>query len=177
MDDRRAVVYSPFSAPKMDPPLALDSHLVPYAQAAPAQLAQALVNAREALGPYYPALTWPQWHKALEYLQPLLLIDDGQVSISMEGLTKLAHHFEAEHPLPPIAVVSSPHLELVSGPLPPAPLPKVKKTYSMRLDVLESLDRVSFWRRKGKSALVNLAIRQLMASYPESQIPIPITEV
>lgn len=150
----------------MDQPPAPDLRLIPYAQASPAQLTQALVTAREALAPYYPTLTWPQWHQAFDYLQPTLRLEVEQISITSESLTGLAHYFEAQYPLP----------NLIPQLL-PTPQRMVKGTYSMRPDVLESLNRVSFWRRIGKSALVNLALMRLMSGYSESQDPIPDSEI
>jgi hypothetical protein len=150
----------------MDQPPAPDLYLLPYTQASPAQLTQALLTAVEALAPYYPALTWPQWHQAFEYCQPLLKLELGQVSPTAEGLTEVAHYFDAQYPSP--------------APTPqglPVSARMIKVTYSMRPDVLESLNRLSFWRRKGKSALVNSALKQFLADYPESQDPIPLTEV
>lgn len=150
----------------MDESLAPSLRLIPYAQASPAQLTQALVTAREAIGTYYPTLTWPQWHQAFEHIQPNLKIEGEQVSTTNEGLTELARYFEAQYTL---LTPTSQSLQV--------PKRKVKMTYSMRPDVLESLNRVSFWRRKGKSHLVNLALMRLLSTYPESQDPIPVAEI
>jgi hypothetical protein len=149
----------------MDQSTAPDLRLIPYAQASPAQLTQALVTAREALAPYYPALTWPQWHQAFEYLQPTLRLEASQVSLTGDGLTELAHYFDAQHPSP------TPTSQVL-----PVSQRMVKMTYSMRPDVLESLNRVSFWRRKGKSALVNIALKRFLSGYSESQDPIPVSD-
>ena len=43
-------------------------------------------------------------------------------------------------------------------------------------DIHESLERASFWLRERKSALVNRALMQLLAGYPESQVPLPVQE-
>jgi hypothetical protein len=150
----------------MDQPPAPDSPLIPYAQASPAQLTQALVTAREALSPYYPALTWPQWHQALDYLQPILILEGEQISITSGGLKELAHYFDAQYTLLTPTSQS-----------PPPTKRMVKGTYSIRTDVLECLNRVSFWRRIGKSALVNLALMRFLTGYSESQDPIPETEI
>lgn len=149
----------------MDQPPAPDSRLIPYTQASPAQLTQALVTAREALSPYYPALTWPQWHQAFDYLQPILMLEGEQISVTSGGLTELAHYFEAQYPL----LTSTPQLL-------PSSQRMVKGTYSILSDVAEGLNRVSFWRRKGKSALVNLALIQFLTGCSESQDPIPNTK-
>lgn len=106
-----------------------------------------------------------QWHQAFEHLQPTLKLEAKQVSTTTEGLTELAYYFDAQYPS--LAPTTQ---------LPQAPQRKIKMTYSMRPDVLESLNRVSFWRRKGKSALVNLALIRLLSSYSESQDPIPVAE-
>lgn len=157
--------------------------LMPYAQASPAQLAQALFTSKEALGAPYAELAWPQWYEAFAYFQPLLILEPNQVSITAEGLMAIAQYFNTRHPvstsvspLPSALVPPPPSPERTSGfSSPTAPL-REKKTYSLYSDVLESLERVSFWRRMSKSALVNLAVAQLMATYPESQIPLPLIE-
>lgn len=148
---------------------ASDPHLIPYTQASSAQLSQAIITAREALDLYYPNLTWTQWHHAFETVEPLLKSEAGQVTPTFKGLSELVRHFEALAPASDSVVIAS-------------DLPtqgtqahqKAKKTYSIELNVLESLDRLSYWQRKDKSTLVNLALSQLLAQYPESQIPIPI---
>lgn len=148
----------------MDRPPPPDTQLLPYAQATPTQLSQALISAREALDPYYPALTWSHWHRAFQELQPLLRNGAGRAAVTFQGLAELTCYFEA---LPP---GQAPRSE--GAP----PTTRVKKTFSMELEVLEQLDRVSYWRREGKSDLVNLALTRLMATYPEAHIPISPTE-
>lgn len=150
----------------MDQSPAPNLHLIPYAQASPAQLAQALITAREAIAPYYPALTWPQWHQAFEYLQPTLKLEDEQVNTTTEGLTELARYFEAQY----LSPTPNPQLMQASKRM-------VKMTFSMRPEVIEILNRVSFWRRIGKSTLVNLALIRILSDYSESQDPIPVAEV
>lgn len=154
--------------------------LIPYAQASPAQLAQALFTSKEALGAPYAELAWPQWYEAFAYFQPLLVLEPNQVSVTADGLTALAQYFNTRHPVP-TSVSSLPAASAAPllGPegtlgssLPPAPHSE-KKTYTMHSSTLESLERVSFWRRVSKSSLINLAVAQLMATYPESQIPLP----
>jgi hypothetical protein len=154
--------------------------LIPYAQASPAQLAQALLTSKEALGTPYAELAWPQWYEAFAYFQPLLILEPNQVSVTAEGLTAISQYFNTRYPVPtsgpplpsastapPPSLERTPSFSLHSAPL------REKKTYSLHLGVLESLERVSFWRRVSKSSLVNLAVAQLMATYPESQIPLP----
>ena len=149
-----------------------DSHWLPYVQASPAQLSQTIISAREALGPYYPSLDWSHWHQAFRALGPVLKLEAGQASMTPDGLNELARHLEtvaspagADSPTSPINNAESllpkgeSHL-------------KVKHTYSIQAEVVESLNRVSFWRRESKSALVNLALTQFLSQYPESQIPI-----
>lgn len=181
LDDRWVVVQDSLSECRMDQLLTPTLPLIPYAQASPAQLAQAVLTAKEALGPHYSDLPWSQWYEAFAYFQPLLLVEPNQVSITAEGLTAIAQFFDTRYPvsvpispLLPTPAAPPPGLESASGPsLPPAPPTQIKRTYSLRLDVLESLERVSFWRREVRSDLVNLALEQLMATYPESQIPLP----
>lgn len=156
--------------------------LLPYSQASPAQLAQAVFTAKEVLGPNYLDLSWPQWYEAFAYFQPLLLLEPNQVNITGEGLTAIAQYFDTRYSIPvPISLsppAPSPTLEGASGSLLfSTQLRVVKRTYSLRPDVLESLERASFWRRKKRSVLVNLAVERLMATYPESQIPLPLTEI
>jgi hypothetical protein len=158
--------------------------LIPYAQASPAQLAQALLTARDALGISYREITGPQWYEAFTYFQPLLIAEPNQVNVTAEGLMAIAQYFDTRYPslsassLPHASAVPLPALERVPDTtLPPALPYVVKRTYLLHLDVLTSLERVSFWRRARKSDLVNLAVQQLMATYSESQIPLPLTEV
>ncbi|QKG51836.1 hypothetical protein [Hymenobacter sp. BRD67] len=120
----------------------------------------------------------PQWYEAFAYFQPILRLEAGQVYVTAEGLMCLAQYFEVRHSTSapasqhPAAAASPLGPEEVSSSLLlPAQLLEVKKTYSLHPDVVESLERVSFWRRVGKSTLVNLAIQKLLATYPESQIP------
>ncbi len=153
--------------------------LLPYAQASPAQLAQAIFTAKEALGPNYSDLPWQQWYEAFAYYQPLLLLETNQVRTTDEGLVAVVQYFDAQYTeassLPPTL---PPSIKSASGALLPPDQPReVKRTYSLYSDVLETLERVSFWRRVNRSALVNLAVKQLMATYPESQIPLPTMKV
>jgi hypothetical protein len=152
--------------------------LIPYAQASPDQLAKALFMAKEALGPSYAEFAWPQWYEAFAYFQPLLLVEPNRVSITADGLTAIARYFDTKYPSlalaspPSYAPPSLPPIsEQASGSLLPTQPLVIKSTYSLRIDVLESLGRASFWLRMSKSALVNLAVEQLMATYPESKIP------
>jgi hypothetical protein len=150
-----------------------EPHLLLYAHASPAQLSQAIITAREALFPYYPSLDWPQWHQAFKALEPTLKLEAGQVTMTPEGLSELALHLETLI----LPVGAAPANQLAHKPE-PAQLRELlpqeaKKTYLIRVEILESLSRVSFWRRESKSALVNLALTQFLSQYPESQIPIP----
>jgi hypothetical protein len=156
-------------------PAVPDPRLLLYAQASPAQLSQAIITAREALGPYYPSLDWPHWHQAFRELEPSLKLEAGQITMTLEGLNELARHLEAM--ILPVDVMPTSSIPRAtwapqSG---EAPHQEVKKTYSIKVEVLESLNRVSFWRRERKVALVNLALTQFLSQYPESQIPIPNT--
>jgi hypothetical protein len=149
-----------------------DSHLLPYVQASPAQLSQAIISAREALGPYYPSLDWSHWHQAFKALEPVLKLEAGQASMTPDGLNKLARYLET--------VASPAGTDSLTSPSNNAELPlpkggahlKVKNTYSIQAEAAEGLNRLSFWRRESKSALVNLALTQFLSQHPESQIPI-----
>jgi hypothetical protein len=152
----------------MASPAASDLHLIPYTQASAAQLSQAIIAAREALDPYYPGLSWPQWHQAFKAIQPSLKLDANRVITTSQSLTELARYFAAPPPDQNEELEPQPQLVASQG---------VKKTYLMQPEVLESLNRVSFWRRVGKTSLVNLALLKLLAHYPESRIPIPTTEL
>jgi hypothetical protein len=155
--------------------------LIPYAQASPAQLAQAMLTAMDALGLTYREITWPQWYEAFAYFQPLLVLELGQVSVTAEGLIAIAQYFDTRYQssisaslLTHIPVASPSVPEEASNISTPSALPHtVKRTYSLNSEVLTSLERVSFWRRVSKSDLVNIAVQQLMATYSESQTPLP----
>jgi hypothetical protein len=154
--------------------------LLPYAQASPAQMVQAMFTTKEALGSSYADIAWPQWQEAFTYIQPLLLFEPNQVSVTPEGLVAIAQYFDTRYSVPPSPMPTAPPLskEHASGsPLSLATPRQVKRTYLLHPDVLESLERVSFWRRVGKSSLVNLALMRLLPDYSESQDPIPSTEV
>ncbi|RZK44666.1 MAG: hypothetical protein EOO61_02975 [Hymenobacter sp.] len=150
-----------------------DPYLLPYAQASPAQLSQAIITAREALGPYYPSLDWPQWHQAFKTLEPALKLEASQVFMTLDGLNELARYLET--------LISPADTNSLNPPVRSVELShqkkelhfKTKNTYSIEAEVVESLNRVSFWRRQRKSTLVNLALIQFLSQYPESHIPIP----
>lgn len=164
----------------MDQPPAPTLSLLPYAQASPAQMGQAMFTAKETLGSLYAQFAWPQWQEAFAYIQPLLSFEANQLSVTAEGLAAIAQYFDSRYPVSafPIPTTPPPSTERMSGsPLPLNTLRQVKRTYSLHPDVLESLERVSFWRRVGKSALVNLALMRLLPDYSESQDPIPSTEI
>jgi hypothetical protein len=161
--------------------------LIPYTQVSPDQLAQALFAAREALGLSYAEIAWPQWYEAFAYFQPLLVAEPNQVRVTTEGLTAVARYFDTRYP-PAVPISPLPHTsvtlppvsepESASGiPLPPAVSNTVKRTYSLHKNVVTSLERVSFWQRVSMSSLVNLAVEQMMATYSESKIPLPLTKV
>ena len=93
--------------------------------------------------------------------------------MTLDGLSELARYLET--------VTSPAQTDFIDAPISDTKLPlpkgeshlKSKNTYSIRAEVVESLNRVSFWRRKNKSALVTLALTQFLSQYPESRIPIP----
>ena len=163
-----------------------DSHTVLYSQASAIQLSLALIAAREALDPYYPELTWPQWHQAFKTVQPTLILNVNQVAATANGLTELIHYFEARHlsagSVSPqeFSTANAPeYTDLVAESVfqfnADARL-ELKNTYCISYDVAEGLKRVSFWRRESKSALVNLALMQLLVKYPELQFSVPATK-
>jgi hypothetical protein len=139
-----------------------------------------MFTAKETLGSPYAAIAWQQWQEVFTYFQPLLLFESDRISVTAEGLIAIAQYFDTRYPVSvpvsalPLAPVA-PSLDPENASASPLSLVRLrqKKTYSLYSDVLESLEQVSFWRRVNKSALVNLAVEQLMATYPESQIPIP----
>ncbi|RZJ92978.1 MAG: hypothetical protein EOO60_06585 [Hymenobacter sp.] len=143
------------------------SFLLPLSSASAPQLTQAITTASRALAPYYPTLTWAQWQQAFIALQLPLRVTGQQVVTTALGLSGLIQYLETQY------------LPASQSPIPTMPKPQrgIKRTYDMQLEVLESLERVSYWLRKNKSALVNKALLQLLARYPESQIPVPPIEL
>lgn len=161
-----------------------DSLFTPYSQASATQLSLALIAAREALDPYYPGLTWAQWHQAFKATQPKLILNANQVTAT--GLTDLIHYFETLY----IPIGSAPPQDSPIVDTPEHTQSAVEsvfqfgtdmrlelsRTYLISQQVAEGLNRVSFWRRESKSALVNLALMQLLVTYPELQVSIPATK-
>ena len=76
-----------------------DLPLIPYSQASPAQVAQAMLTAKEALGPSYANLAWPQLEDAFAYFQPLLLSEHKQVSVTAEGLMAITQYLDTQYPI------------------------------------------------------------------------------
>lgn len=159
----------------MNGPPIPNSSLVPLSQASASQLAQAVAVTAATLAPYYPALTWDQCQQALCALKLPLRVTGQQTVVTALGLSSLIHYLENRTILP---AQSAPLLP-VDDPLPstlstsPEPHRRSKNTYNLRPDVLEALKRVSYWRREGKSALVNQALILLLTQYPESHRPVP----
>ena len=103
--------------------------------------------------------------------------------MTANGLTDLIHFFEVIHlPVDSIPLQNPPTAE--------APVDtdsqvessfqfgtdirlELTRTYSISQEVAEGLNRVSFWRGESKSALVNLALMELLIKYPELQLSIP----
>lgn len=162
----------------MDQPSAPLSNTLPLAQVSAAQLAQAILAAREALSVYYPAVTIEQWQQAFEKLGFPLYLSANSVTTTALGLRSLIDYFEAPFSSPVASEIQRGALTVSQQELPLKlnAVRKTKKTYEMRTDVLESLTRASFWRRVGKSQLVNRALLQLLAGMPESRIPLPSGE-
>ncbi len=70
---------------------------VPFDQASPQQVSQALLSAQEELQAAFPTLDWLTWSNALLTLQPQpdLWVEGEYVSFDKEGLTRLAHRLIA----------------------------------------------------------------------------------
>ena len=151
------------------PPTPLPT-ILPLARATAAQLAQALLAVRDALSVYYPAITLEQWQEAIEQLGCPLYVTAQGITATATALRDLIDHFEKrpQPSGPPAAPNGIPALLVEWG-----ALRKTKKTYELLPDVLEALDRASFWGRVGKSYLVNLSLTRLLADIPESRAPIP----
>lgn len=159
----------------MDQPSVPVSTILPLAQVSAAQLAQAILTAREALSIYYPAVTIEQWQQAFEKLDFPLYVSANRVATTALGLRSLIDYFEEVLSSPAVSEIPNMLLAVSQQELPHelSAVRKVKKTYEMRADVLEPLARASFWRRVGKSQLVNRALLQLLTGMPESRVPIP----
>jgi hypothetical protein len=158
----------------------LPSSLLTYQEASASQLAQAITHAAQVLAPYYPAFTWAQWLQAFEALELPLRVTGQHAITTAPGLSGLIQYFETQF-LSASKTAAQPEIfpALAAEPDMRFQLEarrEVKKTYAMRPDVLESLERVNYWLRKGKSALVNQALMELLVRYPESLIPIPPKE-
>ncbi len=141
--------------------------LLPYRETSPFQRTQALHGARRILDAVYPSLSGAQWQAALAQLQlPLQVLGDEQASLPPEALATLVQYLEAQYRTPP------PGLGV------PAPTRAVEKsrkqTYGIALSLITALARVSHWRRRPASQLVNEALAQFLNQYPEAQIPVPV---
>lgn len=80
------------------------SEPVPYAQASPQQISQALFFLQEELRAHFPALPWLTWAQALDFFKPDLWREAGLVTLDYDDLTRLAQHLAAQLPQlePPI---------------------------------------------------------------------------
>ncbi len=94
------VLFAARSSPAIPSPTAL---LLPYAQATPAQHAQALHYVRERLRPHFPTLPERAFAQALEEFRPELLLSGPRVALVPQDLTQLAQHLAASPELPLLA--------------------------------------------------------------------------
>jgi hypothetical protein len=139
--------------------------LLPYRAASAFQRTQALHGARRILDAAYPLLSGAQWQAALAQLQLPLQVLSDQASLPPEALATLVQYLEAHYRTPPRAVeglVSARSSEKAR-----------KQTYSIIPPLITQLARVSHWRRRPVSQLVNEALAQFLRQYPEAQLPVP----
>lgn len=153
------------------PPPADEPARLPYAQASFLERQQALLAARQLLGPAFPHLADAAWVAAFDQVQPpLLRLPEGTGGVlAPEGLAALVSHL-ATDAAPPAA-----------GPPPPVPppapspkaLPTKKQTYLMELTVIEQLNNAYYWLRRPVASVVNEALAQWLARCPEARQPRP----
>lgn len=136
-----------------------------YAAASFTQRQQALLSARQVLAAAYPQLTDAEWVAALDQVQPpLLLPAEGSALLAPEGLAALVGCLAGTGP------AASP-----GGRSPqPSPAARTKKqTFDLDLAVAEQLANATYWLRRSMTELVNEALAQHLAQYPEAQRPRP----
>ncbi|MFC6225032.1 hypothetical protein ACFP2F_17420 [Hymenobacter artigasi] len=68
---------------------------VPFSQASPAQVTQALDTVRQAVGPQFPPLVKGTWANAIRALQPDLWVAPTSVSLDEHDLARLVQHLDA----------------------------------------------------------------------------------
>ncbi len=68
---------------------------VPFAQASPEQVSQALDTVRQAVGQQFPPMVKETWAKAIRALQPDLWVAPNTVSLNEPDLTRLVQHLDA----------------------------------------------------------------------------------
>jgi hypothetical protein len=73
---------------------------VPYADASPRQISQALLYLQEALHDHFPTLKWATWADALQQLQPDLWVEQQAVTIDEDDLTYLANRLALSSEVP-----------------------------------------------------------------------------
>ena len=78
---------------------------VPYAQASPRQVSQALLYLQQELQAHFPTLRWVTWANALQKLQPDLWVEQQDVYLDGEDLTYLAQRLAASPELPDLEPV------------------------------------------------------------------------
>jgi len=159
-------------------PSANDSpSLLPYAEASPWQRHQALLSARQVLDAAYSFLSQDEWVQALDQMQPALQFLADQIVVSYPGLATLVYYLETHYR--PAAAAAPGALPIgnssPAGMLPAGKGKQKKQTYAVYADLLTQLARVSYWRRRPISQLVNEALAQLLRQYPEAHQPVPET--
>ena len=71
------------------PPSEPTARCVPYADASPRQISQALLYLQEALHDHFPTLKWSTWADALQELQPNLWVEEQAVTLDQDDLIYL----------------------------------------------------------------------------------------
>jgi hypothetical protein len=79
------------------------STCLPYVQATPPQLAQALAYVTQALARHFPTLGLPAWAEALQQQQPDLWVAPGEVYLDDEDLTRLTQRLATSPELPQLS--------------------------------------------------------------------------
>ncbi|WP_035566122.1 hypothetical protein [Hymenobacter sp. IS2118] len=67
---------------------------VPFSQASPEQVTQALDTVRQAVGPQFPPLVKETWANAIRALQPDLWVAPQTVSLNEPDLARLVQHLD-----------------------------------------------------------------------------------
>ena len=73
---------------------------VPFKQASPPQIAQALLSVKHALRAHFPTLSAPAWANTLQQLQPELWVGEAAVTLDHDTLRVLAQRLNDAPELP-----------------------------------------------------------------------------